>query len=339
MTKQYFGLLATVGTQWFSPTVIRVSGDASVKGQIRQLPDGRVECDFPERMVLIANHQIYTDWLYLWWAAYTSGMHGHIYIILKESLKYVPLIGPAMTLWGFIFMARKWETDRPRMRHRLQKLNARHSGPLAGSDGELDPMWLLIFPEGTNMSRNTRSQSARWSAKSGIRDVRHCLLPRSTGLQFCLQELKDTVEYLYDCTIAYEGTSPDHYGSELFTLRSVYFQGRQPKSVNMHWRRFKVSEIPTGDQKAMEAWILDRWQEKDEMLDHYLREGRFPAEADVVKVNGVGKPKENYVETEVRPANPLEFFQIFVPVLATAFVGRILVKMINFVLTGRMSDD
>jgi lysocardiolipin and lysophospholipid acyltransferase len=310
-----------------------------MKDQLKQLDDGRIECDFPERLVLIANHQIYTDWLYLWWAAYTSGMHGHIYIILKESLKYVPLIGPAMTLWGFIFMARKWETDQPRLRHRLQKLNARHSGPLAGEKGALDPMWLLIFPEGTNLSRNTRNQSARWSAKSGIPDVKHCLLPRSTGLQFCLKELDDTVEYLYDCTIAYEGTTPDRYGSELFTLRSVYFQGRQPKSVNMHWRRFKVADIPKHDQKAMEEWTQQRWQEKDQMMDYYLREGTFPGDAAAIRKDEVqSKPSADHIETEVRPASPLEFLQIFVPVIGTVFIGRIMVKLVNFAVTGKMSD-
>ncbi|KAL1302467.1 hypothetical protein AAFC00_002859 [Neodothiora populina] len=338
VTKQYFGLLATVGTQWWSPTVIRVSGDSSVSGQLKQLADGRLELDFPERIVLIANHQIYTDWLYLWWASYTAGLHGHIYIILKESLKYVPVIGPAMMLYNFIFMARKWEKDQPRLRHRLEKLNTRHSGPMSGSEGsaQLDPMWLLIFPEGTNLSRNTRNRSAAWSAKSGTPDVKHGLLPRSTGLQFCLSELKDTVEYLYDCTICYEGTSPGQLASEIFTLRAVYFEGRPPKSVNLHWRRFKVSDIPVDDHKAMEEWLLKRWQEKDEIIDYYQRTGRLPADPDAVRIAGKDKPGNGYIETEVKPKSQLEFCQIFTPVLAAAFVGNILVKMVNLVTAGKL---
>src|SRR3954447_7463876 len=94
LTKQSFGIVIITITQWFSPTLMRVSGDASVRGQIRRAADGRLETDFPERLVLISNHQIYTDWLYLWWIAYTNRLHGHIYIILKEGLKWVPLIGP-----------------------------------------------------------------------------------------------------------------------------------------------------------------------------------------------------------------------------------------------------
>lgn len=58
LTKESFGLLITTMTQWWSPTVMRINGDESIKGQIRKLPDGRLECDFPERMVMIANHQV-----------------------------------------------------------------------------------------------------------------------------------------------------------------------------------------------------------------------------------------------------------------------------------------
>lgn len=131
-------------------------------------------------------------------------MHGHIYIILKESLKYVPIIGPGMMFFGFIFMSRKMEKDKPRLAHRLGQLKARHSGPKSGSQ-DLDPMWLLIFPEGTNLSDNGREKSAKWAEKIGVKDMQHQLMPRSTGTYFCLTELKGTVDWVYDCTLAYEG--------------------------------------------------------------------------------------------------------------------------------------
>lgn len=204
MTKQNFGVLSTIMNQFWAPVTFRISGDKTVRGQIRIAKNGMLECDFPERLVLIANHQIYTDWMYLWWIAYANRMHGHIYIILKESLKWIPILGTGMMFFSFIFLSRKWETDKARFAHRLQKLNARHHGPMSGSS-DLDPMWLLIFPEGTNLAKNGRAKSQKWSQKSGIPDLQHALLPRKTGLLFCLRELKDTVQWVYDCTIAYEG--------------------------------------------------------------------------------------------------------------------------------------
>ena len=91
------------------------------------------------------------------------------------------------------------------MQYHLQKLKARHKALLAGKPGRLDPMWLMIFPEGTNLSANTRKKSKAYADKAGLQDMKHQILPHSTGLQFCLQELGDTVEWVYDCTIAYEG--------------------------------------------------------------------------------------------------------------------------------------
>lgn len=151
--------------------------------------------------------QIYTDWLYLWWVAYANSpsMHGHIYIILKESLKYIPFIGTGMMFYGFIFMSRKMATDRPRLAHRLNKLRAQKTDPNGKS--YFDPMWMLLFPEGTNLSGNGRRKSANWAAKSGLKDPEHLLLPRSTGSFFILNELKGSVEYVYDCTVAYEGVA------------------------------------------------------------------------------------------------------------------------------------
>ena len=104
----------------------------------------------------------------------------------------------------FIFLARNWTKDKPRLLRHLAKLRSHHSGPLSGSSA-LDPMWLMIFPEGTNLSDNGRRNSAKWAAKQGIKDLQYQLHPRSTGLLYCLQELRETVPWVYDCTVAYEG--------------------------------------------------------------------------------------------------------------------------------------
>jgi hypothetical protein len=58
LTKQSFALFITTLTQWWGPTTIRISGDASVADQIRKTDDGLVEFSFPERIVMIANHQV-----------------------------------------------------------------------------------------------------------------------------------------------------------------------------------------------------------------------------------------------------------------------------------------
>ena len=43
----------------FAPTPIIISGDESVKDEIKETPDGRVETHFAERIVFIANHLVH----------------------------------------------------------------------------------------------------------------------------------------------------------------------------------------------------------------------------------------------------------------------------------------
>lgn len=126
-------------------------------------------------------------------------MHGYFSIILKESFRLIPIVGVGMKFFSFLFLSRQWEKDRPRLKHHISSLKRKHSGH------KLDPMWLLIFPEGTNLSDNTRAISQKWAIKSGIQDLNHSLLPRTRGLQYCLEELDDTIEWVYDCTLAYDG--------------------------------------------------------------------------------------------------------------------------------------
>ncbi|OAA78539.1 Phospholipid/glycerol acyltransferase [Akanthomyces lecanii RCEF 1005] len=311
MTKRSFALVITVMTRIWGRTMIRVSGDESVAGQIKKMPDGTVQFDFPERL-------IYTDWLYLWWVGYANriGMHGHIYIILKDSLRWIPIMGTGMMFFGFIFMSRKMATDRPRLAHRLQKLRQLKSDP--NGNKYYDPMWLLLFPEGTNLSANGRRKSSTWAAKNDLQDPEHVMLPRSTGTFFCLNELKGSVEYVYDCTVAYEGIKRGEYGEELFTLSGTYFAGRPPKSVNFHWRRFRLADIPLDDPKEFEEWLRNEWYKKDELMEIFMKKGRFPP------MTGSATP---YVETEVRTRSPFEILQIFAVVGIAALMWNNVQKL------------
>ncbi|THY06202.1 acyltransferase-domain-containing protein [Aureobasidium pullulans] len=327
-TKESFAVLTATMTQWWAPTAVRVTGDESMKDQLYQMEDGSLRCNFPHRIVMMANHQLYTDWLYLWWIAYTNKMHGRIYIILKESLKNVPIFGWGAQFYNFIFLSRKWETDKSRFQRHLSQL----SNPK-------DPMWLLIFPEGTNLSETTRAKSKAWADKQGISDMKHQLLPRTTGLQFCLQRLKESTNWLYDCTIAYEGVPEGQFGQDIFTLRSSFFEGRPPKSVNMYWRRYKISEIPIDNDEAFGRWLKNRWTEKDYLLEHFYRHGSFPAgcpikamqaEAALQKLangNSNGEKKKvikpvnktaKFITTEVKAGGWEEFLAIFAPITAAA---------------------
>ncbi|KAH7309514.1 acyltransferase-domain-containing protein [Stachybotrys elegans] len=316
MTKRSLGLTLAFMTQIWSPNTVRISGDASVAGEIEPTEDGGVRFNFPERTILFANHQIDTDWLYLWWIAYANrpSMHGHIYIILKETLKWLPFLGWGMQFFSFIFLARKMATDRDRLAYRLNKLKREHVDPRGNK--YMEPMWLLLFPEGTNASSNTRKRSVAYANKMGLKDPDHMLLPRSTGIYFCLKELEGTVEYIYDATVAYEGIPRGKYGEDFFTLHKTFVNGRGPKSINFYWRRFRVADLPLDDQEKFDVWLREQWYIKDALMDDYLTTGRFPP------MEG----KLDYVETIVRTRQPWEILQVFTVVGICSLIWHNLTK-------------
>lgn len=104
-------------------------------------------------------------------------------------------------------------------------------------------------------------------------------------------------------------------------MKTAYFEGRPPKSVNMYWRRFALSAIPIDDPVAFEVWLRARWMEKDALIEAYYRHGRFPADRGAHKtregviIRGVG-----HVETEIKSNYWYEFLQIFAPIGVLALV-------------------
>ena len=126
------------------------------------------------------------------------------------------------------------------------------------------------------------------------------------------------------------------YGQDLYTLRSMYLQGRPPPSVNMYWRRFAIADIPLEDHDKFELWLRERWYEKDAFLEQYLTTGRFPA--DHAATNGAmtnGTVKEEFIETEVKLAHWYEIGNIFVVLATFGLVANLLARVWDTVLYGR----
>ena len=108
----------------------------------------------------------------------------------------------------------------------------------------------------------------------------------------------------------------------------------------MYWRRFAISSIPTEDPEAFEDWLYGRWLEKDALLEHYVRNGRFPADESGIVVESqtgtAGKEAGHpaYIETEVRLAHWLEIGQIFVVPGTFALVANVLCRAWNLIAHG-----
>jgi lysocardiolipin and lysophospholipid acyltransferase len=92
-----------------------------------------------KRVVLFANHRTEVDWMYLWDLALRKGHLGYIKYILKSSLMKLPIFSWAFHIFEFIPVERKWEIDEAIIQNKLSKFK-----------NPRDPIWLAVFPEGTD---------------------------------------------------------------------------------------------------------------------------------------------------------------------------------------------
>ncbi|KAG8955404.1 hypothetical protein FRC04_008755 [Tulasnella sp. 424] len=291
-TKRGFATLILLMCQWFAPTKFVITTEGMDESIFEKDPKtGKVtSINLPKKLVIISNHQVYLDWWYLWILTYFMNVSDSVIITLKKSLKWVPLVGWGMQFFDFIFLARSWGADKIPLGGHLTRI-----GEEAHAND--DPLSLIIYPEGTLVSPNTRPVSKKYADKEGIADMRNCLLPRSTGLLFALRTLSPYVPDLHvlDITMGYPGIPPAGYGQSYYTLRSVFLDRVPPPELHIHMRMYQVArDIPIGDAgsakdgnvgrgaeakpeetKVFEEWLIRRWREKDDLLETFYRTGRF----------------------------------------------------------------
>jgi hypothetical protein len=101
----------------------------------------------------------------------------------------------------------------------------------------------------------------------------------------------------------------------------------------MYWRRFAIADIPVAeDPKVFEAWLRQKWDEKDRLLEQYHQTGRFPADdgdAHVAKPDGftetkIGPGGHGYIETRIKNKYLLEFLVVYIPLIVCVSIAYVL---------------
>lgn len=315
--KNSFIIILSSITRVVAPSRVRITTDNATIAPgtfFRDVKLNRIFSKIKPNSVSICNHQIYTDWVFLWWLAYTSGFGGRVYIMLKKSLQKIPVLGYGMNHFQFIFMNRKWADDRVNLINHFRELdaNARGLGPITGhkpssiekdglinwnshirpsaehkSEGAHSKYWpynVILFPEGTNLTANTRGQSARYAAKINKVPYKNVLIPHATGLRVTLQTLEPSIDVLYDVTIAYSGFKQSSYAATAYGLKSIFLEGKFPEVADIYIRAIDLKDIPFHDDDKFLEWIYQIWQDKDDLLDNYYKNGRFDLDPSSVTV-------------------------------------------------------
>ncbi|XP_051941370.1 lysocardiolipin acyltransferase 1 [Hippocampus zosterae] len=213
-----------------------ITGDAFVPG---------------ERSVIIMNHRTRLDWMFLWCCLLRYSYLRLEKICLKAALKAVPGFGWAMQVACFVFIHRRWEKDKE------------HLGNMLDYFCDIrEPLQLLLFPEGTDLTENTRVRSDEFAAQHHLPKYQHVLHPRTTGFTFIVERLRkgDNLDAVHDITVAYPKNIPQ-------TERHLML-GLFPREIHFHVRRYPVNTLPAASAE-LESWCRERWAEKESRLQDF----------------------------------------------------------------------
>ncbi|XP_034051072.1 lysocardiolipin acyltransferase 1 isoform X3 [Thalassophryne amazonica] len=203
------------------------------------------------------NHRTRLDWMFLWCCLLRCSYLRLEKICLKAALKAVPGFGWAMQVACFVFIHRRWDVDKKHMENMLDYFCDIR-----------EPLQLLLFPEGTDLTENTKAKSDVFAVQNNLPKFEYVLHPRTTGFTFIVDMLRkgENLDAIHDITVAYPKNIPQ-------TERHIIL-GHFPREIHFHVHRFPVSSLPTSSSD-LESWCRERWAEKEVRLrDFYSGQPR-----------------------------------------------------------------
>ncbi len=208
-----------------------------------------------ENALVVVNHQQMPDITTVMAFARRHGRLGDLKFFVKSAIKWVPGIGWGMQFLACPFVRRNWDHDREAIARTFSTLV-----------GERIPMWLVSFVEGTRITPDKLLASQRYAREHGLEEPRHVLLPRTKGFAASVRGLGRHLGAVYDLTIGYVGGVPTLW---------QYIEG-SVTTIHLHVRRFPLGELPSPEEE-LKTWLLQRFREKDELLEHFYAHGSFPS--------------------------------------------------------------
>jgi 1-acyl-sn-glycerol-3-phosphate acyltransferase len=226
-----------------------------------------------ESTIIISNHSSFLDWFYIWNFISYFEDGSILKTILKYDLKNIPIIGNGMEFFEFIFLKRKLTEDKDVLLQSLDQIS---------KDNE--KFWLLIFPEGTIISNETKKTSDAYANKNDLRKMENVLIPKTTGLNICSKKLLKDIGSIYDLTIAYKNISPGIRMDNGEIIKSIFFDKTSNLEVHICINRIPVEEIykKVFDDDKFQEYIYELFYKKDKKLEFFNSKGYFSEDYDLL---------------------------------------------------------
>ncbi|MEW6443005.1 MAG: lysophospholipid acyltransferase family protein [bacterium] len=207
-----------------------------------------------ENAIVVLNHQDMADITVMFSFARAKRRVGDLKWFVKDVIKYVPGVGWGMLFLDCLYIKRDWTEDRNLIRKVFEKILKYDV-----------PIWLMLFAEGTRLRPQKLEQSRRYALGQGRAPLRHVLFPRTKGFAATVISLRGHLDAVYDVTIGYPQGVPTLW---------QWIRG-YAREVHVHVRRFGMDRMP-GREEDLSEWLVQRFEEKDVLLDGFYRTGSFP---------------------------------------------------------------
>ncbi|XP_073292701.1 probable 1-acyl-sn-glycerol-3-phosphate acyltransferase 5 isoform X2 [Primulina huaijiensis] len=131
-------------------------------------------------------------------------------------------------------------------------------------------LWDLALRKGCHgyIREQKCKRSQKYASENGLPVLKNVLLPKTKGFYACLENLRGSLDAVYDITIGYRHRCPSF-------LDNIF--GVDPAEVHIHVNRVSLSEIPTSEIEVS-SWLMNMFSLKDKMLSDFYRKGHFPRE-------------------------------------------------------------
>lgn len=244
-----------------------------------------------KKSIIISNHITNYDWIFVMKMLYHFKKYEDILIVLKYSLKKIPIAGFSMKCFGFIFLKRNWAEDKSRLDNGIQSIETKN-------------FHILIFPEGTILDEVGYKAMLDFikNKKLGnkIYVPKNTLIPRKHGFDEIYKILKGKIDGIIDITLInqpYKRFSPDYY-----TLKNVFYQ---------KIGEIKVHMIVDFHEIAAENFLDNQFKKKDFLLQKFTKKEKNIEKLDDYSefVSSVTNVPYKYIKVRIK--SKLGFFFIF----------------------------
>jgi len=228
-----------------------------------------------EHAYCVMNHTYEIDWLIGWMICDRIHLLGNCKAYAKKVIQYMPILGWAWKFSEFVFLERSFDKDKDVINRQITEL-ADHP----------DPMWLLLFPEGTRFTREKHKASEDFAQQKNLPELKYHLQPRTRGFIASLPSMKGKVPAIYDILLAFKEDAPAEP-----TMTSLL--SGNPVTAYMYMKRVPMEDLPTSEVEQ-EKFLRDMFLGKDKLKDSFVRTGDFFTTSGVQRITPFKVERRTY---------------------------------------------